>query len=206
MIAAALAALDAPLPVVDADLAADFLALGYAHYVTETITVNIRYMNSLDEAGLERELLAAARAACSGEKDEAHARLQAAFDLMHTAREYYYPSESYLLDLTLVAVSTLGAALREQLAGAGPVGSIGATCCFPPRCFSRWPLKNRPHLSFCDRPCNRARQVSSAVSSASWNCRCWDRKLFAPQLEKGLAIYHEHLAARPAIFARRASA
>ena len=60
MIAAALAALDAPLPVVDADLAADFLALGYAHYVTETITVNIRYMNSLDEAGLERELLAAA--------------------------------------------------------------------------------------------------------------------------------------------------
>src|SRR5208282_1478430 len=65
MIASALATLDSP-PTVDADLAADFLALGYAHYVIETITVSIRYMNSIDESAFERELLAAAVAACSG--------------------------------------------------------------------------------------------------------------------------------------------
>lgn len=85
MIAAALAMLDTPPPEVDAGLAADFLALGYAHFVIETITVSIRYMNNLDESAFERELLAAAAAACGGDHGEARARLQAAFDLLHTA-------------------------------------------------------------------------------------------------------------------------
>ncbi len=203
MIAAALAVLDAPLPVVDADLAADFLALGYAHYVTETITVNIRYMNSLDEAGLERELLAAARAACSGEKDEAHARLQAAFDLMHTAREYYYPSESYLLDLTLVAVSTLGAALREQLAGAGPVGSARSNLLLSAEVLQQMAAKEPATLELL-----RQAMQQGTAGIVGGEFRELELPLLGPeairaQLEKGLAIYHEHLAARPAIFARR---
>ena len=45
-----------------------------AHYVIETITVSIRYMNSLDESAFERELLAAAVAACGGDSDEARAK------------------------------------------------------------------------------------------------------------------------------------
>ena len=57
MIAAALAMLDTPPPAVDADLVADFLALGYAHFVIETITVSIRYMNSLDESAFERRVV-----------------------------------------------------------------------------------------------------------------------------------------------------
>ena len=92
MIAAALAMLDTPPPAVDADLAADFLALGYAHYVIETITVSIRYMNSLDESAFEGELLAAAAAACGGDNDEARARLQAAYDLLHTAGSTTIPA------------------------------------------------------------------------------------------------------------------
>ena len=91
MVAAALATLDSP-PLVDADLAADFLALGYAHYVIETITVSIRYMNSIDEAAFERELVAAAVAACGGDNDEARTRLQAAYDLLHTAPSTTIPA------------------------------------------------------------------------------------------------------------------
>ena len=34
--------------------------------------------------------------------------LQSAFDLLHQAREYFYPVQTHLLDLTLVAPSTLG--------------------------------------------------------------------------------------------------
>jgi len=94
---------------------ADFLALGYCHFVVESITVRIRYMNSLDEAAFEQELVAAAVAACGGDGEEARARLQAAFDLLHTARDYYCSSESQLLDLTLAAGSTLGQSLRAQL-------------------------------------------------------------------------------------------
>ncbi len=125
MIAAALAKLDSGAPgtpgrpTVDADLAADFLALGFTHYLIESITVGIRYMTTLDESALEQELLAAATAACSGDTAEARTRLQAAFDLLHSSLDYHYPSESHLMDLTLAASTTLGNGLRSQLVASG---------------------------------------------------------------------------------------
>ena len=219
MIAAALALLDAPPPAVDANLVADFLALGFAHYVVETITVNIRYMNSLDEAAFERELVAAALAACGGNVGEAEARLQAAYDLLHTVREYHYPSESYLLDLTLVAPTTLGAALRAQLTGGGPADRRGSP---DPAGAEDRP---QPHL-----PCNlllsaavlqqmahrepatldllRDALQQGAVGIAGGEFRELELPLLGPeairrQLEKGLAVYRKHLDTRPTVFGRR---
>src|SRR5262249_10239025 len=130
MVAAALEIMGAK-STVDADLAADFLALGYCHYVIETITVRIRYMNSLDETAFEKELVAAAVTACGGggesggsNLEDARARLQAAFDLLHTAREYYYSAESHLLDLTLVADTTIGQSLRAMVARGAAAGHL----------------------------------------------------------------------------------
>ncbi len=101
MIAAALAVLDggeegdSPVfaktktgtvpPTVDADLVADFLALGYCHFVVESITVRIRYMNSLDETAFEQELVAAAVAACGGDGEGARAVASGLRSLAHGA-------------------------------------------------------------------------------------------------------------------------
>jgi alpha-mannosidase len=115
MVAAALGRLEGAAPAVDPELAADFLALGFCHFTIEMLTLQMRYMTSLDEPSFERELVAAAEAACRGDVPAARTKLQAAFDLLHSAREYFYPSEAHLLDLTLVASTTLGAAFRDAL-------------------------------------------------------------------------------------------
>ncbi len=203
MIATALAMLDTAPPMVDADLAADFLALGYAHYVTEMITVSIRYMNSLDESAFERELLAAAAAACGGDSNEAQAKLQAAYDLLHTAREYYYPSESYLLDLTLVASTTLGAALRVQLAGSGPAGDAPCNLLLSAQVLQQMADREPATL---DALRQALKQGAASIVGGEF-CEL-ELPLLGPeairgQLEKGLASYRRHLDARPIVFGRR---
>ena len=114
MVAAALERLGPDRPTVDADLAADFLALGFCHFQVEMLTRKLRYMSNLDEASLQTAALAAADEALKGDPTASRRHLQTAFDRLHDAREYLYPSEARLLDLTLVAESTLGAPLRAS--------------------------------------------------------------------------------------------
>ena len=98
----------------DPDLAADFLALGYCHLQVELLTRKLRYMSNLDETSLQTAVLAAAGEACRGDAAAAREHLQSAFDRLHEAREYYYPVDARLLDLTLLAPSTFGDALRTS--------------------------------------------------------------------------------------------
>ncbi len=213
MIAAALATLESPPPEVDAELTADFLALGFAHYVIETIVVGIRYMNSLDESAFERALLAAAAAACSGNCEEARAKLQAAFDLLHTAREYYNSSESFLLDLTPVAATTMGAALRAQLAGSGPggSGSAGSGPAGGEPCnllLSAQVLEQMAAREPATLEALRDAMRRGAASVVGGEFCELDLPLLGPeairrQLDKGLAIYRRHLDEQPTVFARR---
>lgn len=200
MVAAALALLDAP-PAVDGDLAADFLALGYCHYVVETITVNIRYVHSLDEGAFERELVAAAVAACGGDGESAAARLQAAFDLLHTAREYSYPSESYLLDLTLVAGSTIGQSLRAEL-GRGDADAP-LNLLLPGNVLEQ--IAAREPATF-----EALRQALQDGTASIAGGERDERELPLLPIEEvrdriveGLSIYEKHLAVRPEVFARR---
>ena len=64
--------------------------------------------------------MAAADAALQGDAAAAREHLQSAFDRLHDAREYFYPVETRLLDLTLVAPARWGDALRAELAGGLP--------------------------------------------------------------------------------------
>ena len=120
IVAAALAGLDDGPGAVDAELAADFLALGLCFLLVELLTRQMRYMSNVDEVHLKTQALAAARAAMSGETDAARDRLRSCFDVLTEARERFYPVESYLVDLVLTAPTTLGAGLRRELDDAVP--------------------------------------------------------------------------------------
>lgn len=113
--AAALERLDMPVPAIDPELEADFYALGYCNFLIEALTQQLRYMSNLDEASYRSAAVAAAEAALAGNVEAARERLAEAFRTLHQAREYFYPVESHLLDLTLVAPTTLGASLRAEL-------------------------------------------------------------------------------------------
>lgn len=120
LVAACLAALEPGQRDVDAELAADFLALGTVYLFSELLARHMRYMSQIDETHLGGQVVAAAQAAREGNSDVARAKLGACFDLLRQARDRYYPVEAYLLDLTLVADTTLGSGLIHELAEATP--------------------------------------------------------------------------------------
>lgn len=129
IIANALAALDPPdgeeaegdpASPLDPTLVSDFLALGTCYLLVELLTRQMRYMSNVDEVHLGDETLAAARAAMAGQADQAREHLQHCFDVLTEARERFYPVNAYLVDLTLVAPTTMGEALRTELQAEAP--------------------------------------------------------------------------------------
>ncbi len=102
-------------------LAGDFLALGFCHFQVELLTRQLRYTSNLDEARFQQHLRDAAQSAAAGDENVTREHLRAAFDRLTEAREYFYPVETRLLDLTLVASTTLGAGLRAELSSGRPL-------------------------------------------------------------------------------------
>jgi alpha-mannosidase len=100
---------------VDAELTADFLALGFCKLQVELLTRQMRYSMYLDESQFASETLAAAHAASEGNEAEARSHLAHSFESLNEARKHFYPVEFYLLDITLAAENTLGAGLEREL-------------------------------------------------------------------------------------------
>ena len=119
MIAAALAGLDTPVEV-DADLVADFLALGTCYLQLELLTRQMHYFSNINEMQLQRESVAAAEAALAGDATAARARLQTCFEALLEARERFYPVDCYLLDLCLLIPRLADEHLEASIAAGQP--------------------------------------------------------------------------------------
>lgn len=99
----------------DEELAKDFLALGYAFLQIQTMTRQLRYSSNLKEDDFFASLLGAARLACKGNSSKAKTELATCFDLLQAEKNSYYPVQPELIDLVLLAPTTLGASLNRQL-------------------------------------------------------------------------------------------
>jgi alpha-mannosidase len=105
-----LGASDGPLP--GSDQAADFQALGLAILLAELLARRMRSTTDLDSTGVADAVVAAARAAVDGRAADVATALQECFDALSVVRARFYPVDSYVVDLVLLA-STTG---RESLA------------------------------------------------------------------------------------------
>lgn len=114
--AAGLAAIDGAATACDPELVADFFALGFCQLQLELLTRQMRYVSGADDVRLERQAVAGARAALAGDGEQARRCLGECFETLQTARERFYPAEAYLVDLTLMAETTLGPELARELA------------------------------------------------------------------------------------------
>jgi alpha-mannosidase len=101
---------------VTAESVANFLALGYAHMQVELITHALRYSSVLDSDQFASAVIAAAGAALAGNVDTERDELARAFDLLSDARNHVYSVDFYVIDVTLLADSTLGTSLENKLA------------------------------------------------------------------------------------------
>lgn len=103
---------------------AAFLALGHAHLQVELLTRALRYTSVLDTEQFTSAVVAAASAAVTGDHDVEREELGRAFDLLSDARNHVYSVDFYVIDVTLLADSTLGEPLRAKLAGGAPTNLL----------------------------------------------------------------------------------
>jgi alpha-mannosidase len=123
-IAAILGAAAIDATSIDAETAADFLALGFAYIQVELLTRAMRYSSVLDTARFETAVVAAAKAAVSSDRQTTHDELVRAFDLLADARNHVYSVDFYVVEVTLLADSTLGESLTTKLAAASPTNLL----------------------------------------------------------------------------------
>ncbi len=192
------AALDEQPPALDPEAVADFHALGLCHLFVELLTRQLRYMSNLDEESFRREATAAAEAAFEGDAETTQARIQAAYDLLNEAREYFYPVEAHLLDLTLVAPTTLGAGLRAELSDELPRNLLISADTVDEAA--------REHPDTLDAL--RAALDKGATSLVGGEFDETELPLLPPEavrlrLLRGLDAYNQHLGHRPEVFGRR---
>jgi len=183
---------------VDPDLARDFLALGFGYLLVELLTRQMRYMSNLDEATLAGETLAAARAAVAGDAELARDKLHSAFDVLLEARERFYPVDCYLLDLTLVASTTLGATLRGELQSATPLNLVIA-----PRLLVEMAAREPESLASLRGALDEGRASVCSADYAETELALLSVESLHAQLQRGVDEYLHHLGRRPTVFARR---
>ncbi|MDP1562079.1 MAG: hypothetical protein Q8M16_11930 [Pirellulaceae bacterium] len=97
------------------ETARPFFALAYTYLQIELLTRQLRYTSNLDQAHFQTQVLKAAAAVAEGDPTAADEALGRCFDLLSEERHRYYPMPSFLCDVTLLAPTTLGQALAEQL-------------------------------------------------------------------------------------------
>ena len=103
------------------DLSRDFFALGYALMQTQLMTLRLRESTNLDMALLGEIAVGAARASIDGDKENARVGISRCFDLLAGEKNDYYPVVPDLIDIVLLAETTVGASLTRQLNQNHPV-------------------------------------------------------------------------------------
>ncbi len=105
----------------------DFYALGYAVLQVQILARKLRYSWNIDWIMFTEQVLSAARASLSQDAEETERWLQASFDSLSQERDRYCSQQAYLLDVVLLAPSTLGQSLERQLEEDHPFNVIATS-------------------------------------------------------------------------------
>ena len=198
ILAAALSQLDGGAGGIDPSVTADFLALGYCFLQVELLTRQMRYTSNLDQFHFEKQVVAAATAALAGDAQTAREKLGACFDQLAEERTHYYPAEAFLLDVTMVAPTTLGASLRTE------VSQSTGTNLLLSAALSELMAQNEPETVQVLRQALEENRLGilggehTERRTPLLSCESW-----LAELRRGLASYEAILGSRPAVFARR---
>lgn len=187
-----------PLQPVDPDLAADFWALGFCYLQIELLTRHMRHFGSTDEVHFQREAVAAARAAVAHDTETAKTRLKACFELLTEARERFYPTDCYLIDLCLLIPRLADEHLSKTLLSLKPVSLL-----VTPQDLEEIARDHAEQLGLLKEAWLRK---SVAIVGGEFregpstllplNSLMW-------QLEAGRDVYAKHLGRKPVIWGRR---
>jgi alpha-mannosidase len=194
----ALAPLEPTEPTTDPDLAADFLALGYCFLQVQLLTRQMRYSSNLDEFHFQRQLVDGATAAVGGDTETARQRLSRCFDVLAEERDHYYPVEACILDMTMIASTTLGRALREQLES-----DLASNLFLSGELLDRIVRSEPGTLAAMKQAAQENRLGLIGGEYTELRTPLLSCETIRHQLLHGLARFEEVLACRPRVFGRR---
>jgi len=107
-----------------AGAAEDFRAVGLGVLLAELVAHRMRSEADLTGTGFAEAIVTAARAVVAGDGETGQTALTEAFACLATSRGRYYPVDCWLLDLVLLAGSTLGPPLERELASPVPAAVV----------------------------------------------------------------------------------
>ncbi len=93
----------------------DFYALGYTWLQVQLMTRRLRYTSNLDEIYFDGRVVEAAQSFLAGDAATTSTALHDAFDALAQERDHYFSNDPHLVDLTLLAPSTLGDSLSRTM-------------------------------------------------------------------------------------------
>jgi hypothetical protein len=123
IVAEAVSKLGTPQPE-SPPLREDFHALGLAWLLSELLARRMRSSMALGATNFAEAAVAAARASVAGDEPAAREKLQECFGVLAANRGQYYPVDFWLLDLVLLAESTLGPRLARELDTMTPLAFV----------------------------------------------------------------------------------
>ncbi|MCH2178747.1 MAG: hypothetical protein MK106_08080 [Mariniblastus sp.] len=175
----------------------EFFALAYGYLQVQIMTRQIRYSSGLDESEFEARLLQAATAAVE-KRDDLNLLLQSCYDLLLEERNRFYPTQPELLDIVMVANTTLGRRFELQLEAAHKMNLL-----FTGQLVNQM-QSEKPEIH---------RRVRAAVESkraeiigglhAELPAKLMGVESQLNQLAQGIQEIRQYLGQRPALFARR---
>ncbi len=184
---------------VAAEQVEDFLALGLCHLLTEVLTVRMRYSSLLDGDRFSNLLLAAADAAVAGRADETREMLGRCYDALAEAKDHFYPVDTFLFDLTLVAPTTPATELSHALTDSSPI-NLMITADQLQRVIGEEPalVGTLKDAIASDRLCLVGGEYDEQAPLGIFSA-----EQLVAEFNRGLAVYDEILGERPKIYGRR---
>jgi alpha-mannosidase len=182
----------------DADVVADFVALGTCRLLLELLTRRMHHFGTTDDTHLRREVISAAEAAVAGDLDAAKAGLRSSFEVLTETRERFYPVECYLLDLCLLIPRLADAHLTATLADPKPVNVLATAADVEQM------MRERPELNEQFRRAFEAGGLD--VLGGEWQERpvpLMPLTSVLREFEKGHAAFCRNLGRSPETWARR---
>lgn len=206
MVAAALAALDKdtaassdiPESAERDELAADFLAVGFLYLQVELLTRRMRYMSNIDQANFNQQIVSGAAAFVAGDYVETRRRLQNCFDVLAQAREHFYPVDAYILDIVLVAATTLGPSLAKELASQTPISILLAG-----EDLERMAERHPQTLAELRTAWSEKRVGVIGGSLGAADLPLADPETALSDFDRGLDLFQRHLGHLPAVWGSR---
>lgn len=189
------------IPQATEELDREFFALGYAYQQCSQLTPDMHY-GGIFQAELFREAaVAAARFAVAGDADTMLGSLATCYDQLEECRNHIYAVEPVLVDVLLVAETTLGQPLIEALQAEQPTNVLMSG-----KLLDRLAQRHPETLAAIK---NAAEQDRICIATGNYYGE--DVSTLAPEsmhrlIRRGLDSFHQQLGITPQVFGQHALA